>query len=276
LRTAHEFIPDPAFLSLSQEHVHVPTTEHVVYPAPDVGRERSLVRILEIENPASAIIFCNTKAHVQFLTVVLQRFGYDADALSADLDQPARERVMARVRQGALRLLVATDVAARGLDIPDLSHVIQYEAPEDPEGYIHRTGRTGRAGASGVAITLANRSERMALQRIASRYGIDMHERPLPTDDDVAAVVAERLTALLEARLRDRDRLHNERSRRFLPLARSLAENDDELSIIATLLDDYYQQILHAPVVQPEKPAKASGTRPPGDRRPYRRSRRRR
>ena len=103
-----------------------------------------------------------------------------------------------------------------------------------------------------------------------------MHERELPTDDDVAAVVAERLTALLEARLRDRDRLHNERSRRFLPLARSLAENDDELSIIAMLLDDYYQQVLHAPVVQPEGPAKSAGSRPSGDRKPRRRSRRRR
>ena len=99
--------------------------------------------------PASAIIFCNTKAHVSYVTIVLQRFGYDADELSADLNQNDRERVLGRVREGTLRFLVATDVAARGLDIPDLSHVFQYEPPEDPESYIHRAGRTGRAGASG-------------------------------------------------------------------------------------------------------------------------------
>ena len=122
-----------------------------------MDKDRSLVRMIEVENPASAIIFCNTKVNVHYVTVVLQRFGYDADELSADLSQKDRERVLERVRKGTLRFLVATDVAARGLDIPDLSHVIQYEPPEDTEGYIHRAGRTGRAGATGVAISLVSR-----------------------------------------------------------------------------------------------------------------------
>jgi ATP-dependent RNA helicase DeaD len=253
LRTAYEFIRKPEFLTLSRDHVHVTDTEHIVYNVPDMGRERSLVRLLEIENPASAIIFCNTKAHVHFVTVVLQRFGYDADELSADLAQAERDRVLARVRQGTLRFLVATDVAARGLDIPELSHVIQYEPPEDHESYIHRAGRTGRAGASGIAITLSsNRSERAILDRIAKRYEIDFQERPLPSDADVEAVVTERLTTRLEARLRERDRLQAERSRRFIPLARTLIESEDESAIIAMLLDDYYQQLLHAPVAPPD------------------------
>src|SRR4030095_2374043 len=142
-------------------------------------------RIIEIENPASAIIFCNTKVKVHYVNVVLQRFGYDADELSADLSQSARERVLDRVRRGKLRFLVATDVAARGLDIPDLSHVIQYEPPEDLEGYIHRPGRTGRAGAVGVAISLVSELEKLELKRIAQRYSIDMQEQSLPTDADV-------------------------------------------------------------------------------------------
>ena len=146
---------------------------------------------------------------------------------------------------------MATDVAARGLDIPDLSHVVQYELPEDIEGYIHRAGRTGRAGATGVAISLVSPDERFALNRIAKHYSIDMHEQSMPTDVDVEVVVAERVTALLEARLRERDKLQTERSRRLVPLARSLAENEEELNIIAMLLDDYYQQMLHAPVPQP-------------------------
>ena len=256
MRTARQFIHDPEFLSLSRDHVHVTDTEHVFYIVPGMDKDRSLVRLIEIENPASAIIFCNTKARVHYVSVVLQRFGYDADELSADLSQSERERVLDRVRHGTLRFLVATDVAARGLDIPALSHVIQYEPPEETEAYIHRAGRTGRAGASGVAISLVNRVEKYSLNKIGKEFGIPFQERPIPSDADVEAVVAERVTALLEARLRGRDKLQSERSHRFAPLAHNLAENEDELAIITMLLDDYYQQTLHAPVVQPvEAPA---------------------
>src|SRR5271157_3151508 len=251
MRTAHEFIPDVEFLSLSSDHVHVTDMDHVFYIVPGMDKDRSLVRLIEIENPASAIIFCNTKVQVHYVTVVLQRFGYDADELSADLSQAEREKILDRVRRGTLRFLVPTDVAARGLDIPSLSHVILYEPPEEVEGYIHRAGRTGRAGASGVAISLVNTAEKYTLTRIGKQYQISFQERPIPTDADVEAVVAERVTALLEARLRERDKLQSERSSRFAPLARSLTENEDELPIITMLLDDYYQQTLHAPVLQP-------------------------
>jgi ATP-dependent RNA helicase DeaD len=264
LRTAQEFIRDGEFLNLSADHIHVTDTEHVFYIVPGMDKDRSLVRLIEVENPASAIIFCNTKARVHYVSVVLQRFGYDADELSADLSQSDRERVLDRVRHGTLRFLVATDVAARGLDIPALSHVIQYEPPDELEAYIHRAGRTGRLGASGVAISLVNRLEKYTLDKIAKTFSIPFEERPIPSDADVAAVVAERTTALLEARLRGRDKLQSERSRRFTPLARSLAENEEELPIITMLLDEYYQQTLHAPVALPsgkgapsEKPKKS-------------------
>jgi len=186
-------------------------------------KERSLVRIIEIENPSSAIIFCNTKDNVHYLSIVLKRFGYDADELSSDLSQSMREKVMARIRRGALRFLVATDVAARGIDIPELSHVIQYEPPEDPEAYIHRAGRTGRMGSGGVAISLVAEMEKFKLQSIARHYNIQMEERPLPSDEELERTVAQRVTALLEARLRSRDNLQTERMKRFLPLARNLA-----------------------------------------------------
>ena len=271
MRTAREFIPEPEFLTLSRDHVHVTDTEHIFYIVPGMDRDRALVRIIEIENPASAIVFCNTKAEVHYVSVVLQRFGYDADELSADLSQKDRDRVLQRVRQGTLRFLVATDVAARGLDIPDLSHVILYQPPQDIEGYIHRAGRTGRAGAAGVAISLVSDIEKIVLNRIAKHYSIDMEERPLPTDADVETAVSERVTALLEACLRDRDNLQTERSQRFLRLARSLAGSEDELAIIAMLLDDYYQQMLHAPLPQPaDESPPAEKNRP----RPERRSRR--
>src|SRR5450759_477591 len=136
LRLTSQFMQEPGFLNLSSDHIHVTEVEHVFYAVPGMDKDRSLVRILEIENPLSALIFCNTKMRVNYVNTVLQRFGYDADELSSDLAQPAREKVLDRIRHGTLRFLVATDVAARGIDLPELSHVIQYEPPDDPEGYI--------------------------------------------------------------------------------------------------------------------------------------------
>lgn len=251
LRLASEFLRNPEFLSLSQDQVHVAGTEHVFYLVPGMQRERSLVRIIEQENPVSAIIFCNMRSTVHFVSVVLKRFGYDADELSSDLAQVARERVMGRIRKGALRFLVATDVAARGIDIPDLSHVIQYEPPEDPELYIHRAGRTGRVGASGTAITLVAGMEQFELRAIAKNFSINLIERSVPTDEDVEGIVSQRVIASLEATLRSRDSVEKERMRRFIPLGRSLAEAEEESPLIAMLLDDYYQRTLQAPLQSP-------------------------
>jgi len=275
MRTSQEFLHDPEFISLSGDQVHVTDTEHSFSVVPAMDKDRCLIRIIEVENPASAIIFCNTKQAVHYVTVVLQRFGYDADELSADRTQADRESILKRLRENSLRFLVATDVAARGLDIPELSHVIQYEPPEDPEGYIHRAGRTGRAGASGVAISLVTEAEALTLDGIAKRYTIEFRQVTAPTDADVEAVVTERVTALLEAKLRERDKLRVERSERFVPLGRSLAQNEDESALIAMLLDDYYQETLHGPVtppIQPVKPAKPDGPRGATTRRPRTRS----
>jgi ATP-dependent RNA helicase DeaD len=208
------------------------------------------------------LIFCNTKVRVDYVTTVLQRFGYDADELTSDLNQAAREKVLEHVRRGTLRFLVATDVAARGIDLPELTHVIQYEPPEDPEAYIHRAGRTGRAGASGTAITLVNPAESSDLLRIGKRFNIPFEERPLPSDDDVQRVVSERIIALLEARLRSRDRLQTERMQRFIPLATGLGESPDESSLLAMLLDDFYQETFHASPLPPPEERQPKSTAP--------------
>ncbi len=246
---AEEFLHEPIFLSMSNnaEGKHVAEMVHVYYEVPTMEKDRALVRIIEIENPESAIIFVNTKATARYVSVVLERFGYDAAQLSADLSQAARERVLERVYSKKLRFLVATDVAARGIDIDQLSHVFIYDFPEDPEMYIHRAGRTGRAGAGGEAVSLVDVLEKMRLEKVRDKYGVELEERQVPTDDDVQTIVSERVTALLEARLRDADGLVRERMERMLPLARSFGENEDELAIIAMLLDEYYQETLHAP-----------------------------
>lgn len=273
LRLAGEFLREPDLLSLSRDHVHVTEVDHAYCVVPALRKDRALVKLIEEENPQAALIFCNTKNNVHYVATVLKRFGYDADEISADLTQAQREKVMAKIRAGKLRFLVATDVAARGIDLPELSHVFLYEPPEDPEAYIHRAGRTGRAGASGTAITLVQGMEEIELKRIAKGFGIEMVERPVPTDEEVEALVAQRLTAILEARLRGLDNVQREQMRRFLPLARTLGQSEDEGELVAMLLDEAYQQSLHAPVEAPE-PAEPRRAEPPssqGQRRPRRR-----
>ena len=272
IRLAKQFLNDPGFLSLSRDHVHVEDMEHVYYMTPGMDKDRSLVRIIEMELPHQAIIFCNTKMRVNYVTAVLQRFGYNADQISSDLSQDAREKVLKRLREGKLRFLVATDVAARGLDIPDLSHVIQYEPPDDLEAYIHRAGRTGRAGASGTAITLINFQEKRQLTHIASHYKIEFEERPLPQDEDVENLVSQRLIGQLEARLRERDRLQIERMQRFLPLVKELAADEDGQALLAMLLDDTYHEWMHQP---PELPPISTPAAPDKSQDRKRKSRRR-
>jgi ATP-dependent RNA helicase DeaD len=254
-KLAERFMHEPDVLNLSSDQVHVTNTEHSFVQVSGTDKDRTLVRLIEVENPTNAIIFCNTKAKVNYVTVVLQRFGYDSDQLTSDLGQGDRERVLGRVRDGNLRFLVATDVAARGIDIPELSHVFQYEPPEDPEQYIHRAGRTGRAGASGVAITLVDVVERLKLMQIGKRYQLEFAETNNPTDDDVANVVKERAIAHLEAKLRTRDKLKTERMARFVPLAQELSESEEGLDLLAMLLDDVYHKSFHNPPPLPSRKA---------------------
>ncbi len=263
---AREFMVQPDFISLSSDQVYVTDTDHIVYNVPSMEKDRTLIRLIELENPHSAIIFCNTKQRVNYVTTILQRYGYDADQLSSDLSQNAREQTLGRLRAGTLRFLVATDVAARGIDISALSHVIQYEPPEDMEAYIHRAGRTGRAGATGIAMMLVYAVEKRQMKHIAARYEIEFDERDIPTEEEVADVVAERAMNFLEASLRERDKLQADRSKRFRPFAQQLIENEDELPIITMLLDDYYQKAQHKFVPTPKEKSEKKAQQKPSSR----------
>lgn len=249
LKLANEFLHEPSMLSLSHSQVHVAEVQHMYCECKRMDKDRALVRLLETENPSSCIIFCNTKANVHYVTEVLRGFGYNAEELSADLSQSRREEVLRRTRDGHVRFLVATDVAARGIDIPELSHVILYEPPEDRESYIHRAGRTGRAGAAGTVISLVDFMQKSDLRRIASHYKIEIVPFETPTDEDVAKVVGDRLIAVLEARYRNLTGLEKERLMRFTSLAKIIATRqggeEDQSILLAMLLDAAYQQTLH-------------------------------
>lgn len=266
LKLAGEFLTDPQMLSLSTTQIHVAEVQHLYCECKSMEKDRTLIKILEVENPASAIIFCNTKATVHFVTAVLQGFGFNADELSADLSQTRREDVLSRLRKGTIRFLVATDVAARGIDIPELSHVFLYEPPDDRESYIHRAGRTGRAGAAGVVISLVDIMEKMELQRIAKYFKVPLTQHMAPTDEEVAHAVGMRVTALLEARFRQLNGLERERMKRFEPLVQSIAEDPEQRHLLTLLLDDCYQKSLNPtaflPAGTPRKESEGAA-RPP-------------
>ena len=183
---SREFLDDPGFLSLSADQVSVDAIEHRYYLVPPMEKDEALTRIIDAEEPESAIIFCNTKREVSYLAQSLQNAGYNADEISGDLSQRNREKVMDEVRNDNVRFLVATDVAARGIDISDLDFVFMYDVPQDREYYIHRSGRTARAGKKGTSVVLATHEDEYQLIRTASRYGIDLQRHELPeTQEDL-------------------------------------------------------------------------------------------
>ncbi|HEY0255556.1 MAG TPA: DEAD/DEAH box helicase, partial [Kofleriaceae bacterium] len=170
-------------LSLSRDSQTVSDIHHAYYIVSGIARGRDLLKIIFAENPESAIIFCNMRDETNMVARFLKKQGLDAEPLSSDLSQADRERVMGRMKAKDLRFLCATDVAARGIDISNLSHVINFSVPESPEVYVHRTGRTGRAGKKGVAISMVGPRELGNFRFIRLQFGLKPEERVLPKDD---------------------------------------------------------------------------------------------
>ena len=280
------FLRDPIFVSLSEGQVAPQEIEHFFMLTTAQEKDSNLVRLLEYEDPDSAIIFCNTKSDVRYVTAFLQRRGYDADQISGDLTQSARELAMGRIKAGKLRFLVATDVAARGIDISDLSHVIGYSAPESPEVYIHRTGRTGRAGKAGIAISLVSGLDIGNFRYLQQVNQIRIAERKLPTEAEIVERLRDRLSVKIEQELRaqpERERKWN--LDRFLPVVEALAATLEGRRELAAVCAAYQHE--HRPETSVVPPSEAPAAMAPaeaareadgeaGGRPPQRRARRRR
>ncbi|MCA9712154.1 MAG: DEAD/DEAH box helicase, partial [Myxococcales bacterium] len=186
-RIARRYMRNPESVLLSGDQVAAAEIKHVYYQVSGAIKVRDLLDMIAIEEPTNALVFCNTREETYVVASALRREGYNAEPLSSDLTQAARERVMGRMRSGQLRFLVATDVASRGIDISHIGHVINYSFPENAESYVHRTGRTGRAGRPGVAISL------IAPQELGNHYylklqypSIEFEERSLPPAEEMA------------------------------------------------------------------------------------------
>jgi ATP-dependent RNA helicase DeaD len=186
-RLAKRYLKDPERITIQSQQMSVPQIRQVYYEVGGRDKFEVLTRVLDFETPTSAIIFCRTKSEVDNLGERLIARAYPAETLHGDLNQTQRDRVMGRFRTGQVELLVATDVAARGLDIEHVSHVVNYDLPYDPEIYVHRIGRTGRAGRSGSAITLVTPRERRLLNLIERETKSTIQRMRLPTIADVIA-----------------------------------------------------------------------------------------
>ncbi|MEW8978349.1 MAG: DEAD/DEAH box helicase [Symbiobacterium sp.] len=190
---AMRYMRDPITISVTPQQLTVPQIDQYFYEVRPSFKTEALTRILDIENVERGICFCRTKKGVDELVEALQARGYQAEGIHGDMNQAQRNRVMSRFREGNIELLVATDVAARGLDIPDVTHVFNYDIPQDPESYVHRIGRTGRAGRTGTAITLVTPREFPQLRLIERVIKTRLQRRPVPSLSDVAEKQREQL-----------------------------------------------------------------------------------
>jgi ATP-dependent RNA helicase DeaD len=184
-RLAEKYMQEPQQVTVQREQVTVDAIEQRYYLVSTHEKTAALTRLFEVEEITSALIFVRTRVETTTLAAELSARGFPAEALSGDLIQEARERTLNRFRQGQVQVLVATDVAARGLDIDNISHVFNFQLPDDPEIYVHRIGRTGRAGKTGIAITFVSASERRRLGRVEAFTRKKIQMATLPTEEDI-------------------------------------------------------------------------------------------
>src|SRR5665213_2263558 len=185
---AARHLRNPTLVTIAREQTapgETPRLREVAFVVQRRHKVAALARVLDMEAPTSVIVFCRTRLEVDELTETLGGRGYQAEALHGGLSQEQRDRVLRRFREGISELLVATDVAARGLDIDHLSHVVNYDVPSSPDAYVHRIGRTGRAGREGVAITLAEAREHRLLRNIEQHTKRKIAVATVPTVADL-------------------------------------------------------------------------------------------
>ncbi len=259
------FLRDPVTISVKQANSAPTRIDQKVYGVPRSWTKlKALMPILELEDPEAAIIFVRTKRSAGEITSRLQASGHSVDEYHGDLSQNQRERLVHRFREGQVRLVVATDIAARGLDVEDLSHVINYDLPDNAETYIHRIGRTGRAGKTGTAISLIQPMDRHLMRRIERRVGQRFEISKIPNRAQVEARRLEKLQRQVK------ETLAGERMASFLSTVKELSEEYDPHAIAAAALQMVYDQSCpnwmqgdwEVPDVDINKPIKRSKRKP--------------
>ena len=230
---------EPDRLMLSQDALYVTGVQHLFCILSRMDKAAALYRLIEYETPASSMIFCNTKAETRLVHSYLALRGLPVAMISSDLPQKKREQVMRRFKSKALKHLVATDVAARGIDIEDLSHVFIYSTPDSSDQYIHRAGRTGRIGKTGRVISLVSAFDLMNFNRLVRANHLKAYEIDVPSDEEVARRKVRRIVETLKelaARLTPDERAEYE------AMARGILDDADRLAIVGYLLKTHFEE----------------------------------
>jgi ATP-dependent RNA helicase DeaD len=242
-RLAGKFMDSPELIRMEAKEATLPSTEQYYYEVQDRQKFDILCRLLDIQSPDLCIVFARTKRRVDEIFEALSKRGYLAEGIHSDLTQAKRNLVMRRFRERSIEILVATDVAARGLDIGGVSHVYNFDIPQDPESYVHRIGRTGRAGKEGVAVTFVTPRELGQLKQIERIINRKIIRRPIPTVNE--AIEGQQQLAverLMKAVAEERLGMYKE-------LAGELLEETDSVTLLSAALKLLTKETNATPVV---------------------------
>lgn len=240
LNIAKKYMGDYEVLKVTPGQLTATRTEQIYFEVSASDKFEALCRIIDIEEDFYGLVFCRTKIDVDRLAHHLCERGYDADGLHGDISQAMREKILTKFKKQFINILVATDVAARGIDVQDLTHVINYALPQDPESYVHRIGRTGRAGKEGNAITFITPEEYRKLQFIKRGAKTDIRKGTLPGIKDVIKRKKSRIKADLE------QIAQSEIPSEYMAMSKELLSKNDPAQILAALLNYSFQDELNA------------------------------
>ncbi len=227
---AKNYMKDYKILSVIKNPLTADLTDQIYFEIAPEDKLESLCRIIDINENFYSLVFCRTKVEVDQISSKLIDRGYDADGIHGDLSQQQRERILDKFRKKRINILVATDVAARGIDVMNLSHVINYSMPQDPESYIHRIGRTGRAGKKGIAITFISPSEYKKLIYISSITKTKIRKERIPKASEIVEIKKSRINSDLNEIIKSGDH------KNFLTTAETLLKDKDPVETIAAIL----------------------------------------
>ncbi len=249
---AKQYQKDPLLLKVKAETLTVERIKQKVYYCYKESKKDLLIRVLDFYNFNSIIMFCNTKACVDELVMLLQKYNYSVDGLHGDLKQLSRDRVMNAYRSGAIKILIATDVAARGLDINNVEGVINYDLPTDDEIYVHRIGRTGRAGKTGTAISIVTPRQKNRVNEIARYTKGKMEELTVPSVEEIKKQQSSLIYDSLKTELEKNKEINNTN----LAIINKLIKDDFDPSLIINALVDlvYNKQDKTYPEILMHKP----------------------
>ena len=223
-------------IAILKNAMTVATVDQYYYEIKNKDRFETLCRILDVDEPTSAIIFCKTKRNVDELVEGLQGRGYTAEGMHGDMNQNQRINTLRKFKEGSLEFLIATDVAARGIDVENVTHVINYDLPQDVESYVHRIGRTGRANRKGVAYTLVTAREYMSLKHIEKVTKSKIRRREIPTVDEIFVSKYKNMFSKIK------ETLEQDSYKKFIPMATELDEEFNLVEVAAALMDMVYSK----------------------------------